>query len=106
MPWDKNKVLLNEMLSNETGKTSASGTIGVFAGFIAGFSFIATMLGWFFGIPNATDVMQIVLQLFGISALLLGARKVSGRFGNSGSPPDDSGDSEAKTGSEGSETQK
>jgi len=75
MAFNKNKFLWRELTMNADGKTSASGFIGVYLGFIAGLAFIGTMIGYFLGLPETVDVMDNIIQLVFATSLLLGVRK-------------------------------
>jgi hypothetical protein len=90
--FDKNKFVFHETFTNSSGKTSGSGFVGVILGIIAALSFIATMVGYFMQIPNTLEVMKIIINLVFSSALLLGVRKVSSRFGSNEVPEDGSSD--------------
>lgn len=81
--YNKSKFVFSETFNNDNGKTSGSGFIGVMFGILITICFAATMVGWFLKMPNALEVMGILLQFAGIDALFLGVRKVSSRFGKS-----------------------
>lgn len=86
--FNEKRFKFSETFVNTSGKTSGSGFIGVILGLVSALVIIATMFGYFFKIPNTVEVMEIMLKLVGLSALLLGVRKLSpvlGKFG--GQPP-------------------
>ena len=78
--YDKNKFVFKELTMNANGKQSGSGFIGVILGMIAAASFIATMFGYFLGIPNTTEVMSMVIQMVFAVSVLLGVRKAASSF--------------------------
>ena len=80
--FNEKRFIFHETFTNYSGKTSGSGFIGVITGLIAGVSFLASMIGYFLGLPNTVEVMGQILMLVGASTLLLGVRKVSGNFSN------------------------
>lgn len=69
-----NKFSLAEMTSNSDGKTSASGTMGVFIIFIGGIVFLIGSLGIIFKATDADILIQAVALVYA-GALLLGYRK-------------------------------
>lgn len=77
---DKSKFKLSETFNNSNGKTSGSGFIGVLVGLVTVIGFIAGTIAWFLGKPDTMVYFEKVLQLGGLSAILMGVRKVSGAF--------------------------
>jgi len=72
---NSNKFSLAQATSNSsTGKTSGSGTIGVFWGFIIGISFIFGVYDKIWG-SKTPDIMLYTLTFASICAGLLGYRK-------------------------------
>lgn len=80
--FDSKKFVFHELFTNTNGKSSGSGFIGVILGIIAGLAIISLVIGYFLQIPNTVEMMGKILELVFASALLLGVRKVSSRFGN------------------------
>ncbi len=78
--FNKNKFLWHELFSNESGKTSASGFIGVILGIVGALSFICVMIGYWLQWPLTIEISGEILKLIGAIAVLLGVRKVSGNF--------------------------
>ncbi len=76
--FDKNKFNFHEVFINESGKQSGSGFIGVLVGLITVAGFISGTVAWFLGVPDTMIYFEKVLQLGGLSAILMGVRKVSG----------------------------
>jgi hypothetical protein len=88
MPKKINKFSFAEMTSNDDGKTSGSGTVGVVISFIGGLCFLlGTVDKMFFS--GTVDVLTQSIIVIGIGAGLLGYRK--GKSSNSkiasSSPP-------------------
>jgi len=77
MDYEKSKFRFSETFNNSDGKTSGSGFVGVIMGLIATLSFIAVMVGWYLGLDNVMEIAEKVLKLGGLSAILMGVRKVS-----------------------------
>jgi len=75
--FNKDKFRFRETFTNSNGKTSGSGFIGVILGLLAGIAFAATMVGYFFELPNTVEVMGEILKLVAAATILLGVRKVS-----------------------------
>jgi len=73
--WKKS-FSFNELVSNNDGKSSGSGFIGVYLGIIGGVAFLAGMGGYFIQIPNTVDVLGKVMELIFAVTILLGVRKV------------------------------
>ena len=78
--YDKSKFVFSETFNNKDGKTSGSGFIGVILGLIAGASFVAAMVGYFFQIPNTLEVMGEILKIVAAATILMGIRKVSADY--------------------------
>jgi ABC-type transport system involved in cytochrome c biogenesis permease subunit len=84
------KFVFHETFMNINGKASGSGFIGVVLGLIAGVAFIATIVGYFYKMPNTVEVMGEILKLVAAATLLLGVRKVAGAV-NKKTAADDEG---------------
>lgn len=82
--YDKSKFRFSETFNNSDGKTSGSGFVGVIMGLLAVLAFIPGIIGWFIGLDLAMEYFEKVLQLGGLSAILMGVRKVSGVFQKNG----------------------
>lgn len=72
------KVSVAQMTSNNDGKTSGSGSMGVYICFIGGISFLMGVVDCAF-ISHKTDIMIQTIIFTGIGAALLGVRKAVGR---------------------------
>jgi hypothetical protein len=80
MAFNKDKFSFIELTMNSNGKQSGSGFIGVIMGLTAVAAFIAGVVGWYLGNGNIIEYFDKVLQLGGLSALLMGVRKAAGIF--------------------------
>jgi len=80
MDYEKSKFRFSETFNNSNGKTSGSGFVGVIMGLIATLSFIAIMVGWYLGLDDVMEMAEKVLKLGGLSAVLMGVRKVSSQL--------------------------
>ena len=80
MDYSKTKFNFLEAFNNTSGKTSGSAIVGLFMGITATFAFIAGVVGWFLEVELIIEYFNKVLELGGLSALLMGIRKVSGIF--------------------------
>ena len=80
MDYEKSKFRFSETFNNSDGKTSGSGFVGVIMGLVATLGSIACIVGWYLGLEDVEVVFKLVLQLGGLSALLMGVRKVSGHI--------------------------
>ena len=81
--FDKGTFRFSETFNNSNGKTSGSGFIGVILGMVTALSWIGLMLAFFFSDISGDKIVEMTSQalaLGGVSALLLGARKVAGAF--------------------------
>jgi len=78
--FNPKKFVFFETFTNQNGKTSGSGFIGVILGLTAVAAFVAAMVGWFLKIPEVIPVMEEILQMVMAVTVLLGVRKVSGDF--------------------------
>ena len=78
--FDATKFVFSETFTNDNGKTSGSGFIGVILGLVAAITFIAAMIGYFFQIPNTVEVMEQMLKLVASSTILLGVRNAAGQY--------------------------
>ena len=76
--FDKDKFVFHEIFTNESGKQSGSGFVGVIMGLIATLAFIAGIIGWFLEINQVIEYLEKVIQLGFLSAALMGVRKVTG----------------------------
>ena len=87
MGFNKSKFVFSETFNNSNGKTSGSGFIGVIMGIACILGFCSGVVGWYLEKPLIIEFMDKVLQFGGLSALLLGVRKVSAFF-NKGNKSD------------------
>lgn len=78
MLGDVNKFSVSQMLSNSDGKTSASGTMGVFICLIGGVSFFIGAMALIFK-GTDSDILVQSISLVYAGALLLGYRKSADR---------------------------
>jgi hypothetical protein len=76
------KITLLDLIRNNDGKLSGSGTTGFIMGIISCLSFIFVMIGWWFNKPLTLEISEKVLQLALLSTVLLGVRKFAGSIGN------------------------
>lgn len=76
MLGDVNKFSIAQMLSNSDGKTSASGTMGVFICLVGGVSFFIGAMALIFK-GTDSDILVQSISLVYAGALLLGYRKSS-----------------------------
>ena len=86
--FNKDKFKFHELCTNNTGKNSGSGFIGVILGVTAVIMIAAGTFGYFFDLPNTLEYLGIGLKVIAASTILLGVRKVSGRFGKDDSSVD------------------
>jgi hypothetical protein len=84
MGYDKSKFVFSETFNNSDGKTSGSGFIGVIMGLTTVGAFIAGIVGWYLGNALIIEYFDKVLQLGGLSALLMGVRKAVSIFNKNG----------------------
>jgi len=93
LDYEKSKFRFSETFNNSDGKTSGSGFVGVIMGLVATLSFVAGTIGWFLEIDLVMEYFEKVIQLGGLSALLMGVRKAAGVFGkrNGGNNVDEKG---------------
>ena len=79
---NKFKFSFAEMISTAgTGRTSATGTIGVFLCLLAMIMILFTFIFYFINLDEASNIMMFIdkaIIILGIGAALLGARKVTG----------------------------
>jgi hypothetical protein len=80
--FEKSKFRFSETFNNANGKTSGSGFIGVIFGIVTAVAFFVLTISFAlgFGGNDLVDIIKHTLSLGGISAMLLGARKVAGAF--------------------------
>ncbi len=71
---DPNKFSFAQMTSNSNGKTSASGTMGIFIILIGGITFLIGSLGVIFKATDTNVLIQSIALVYA-GALLLGYRK-------------------------------
>lgn len=84
--YEKSKFRFSETFNNSDGKTSGSGFVGVIMGLTATLAFIAGIVGWGIGWDLAIEYFEKVIQLGGLSAVLMGVRKVAGVFDKNKNP--------------------
>ena len=79
---NKYKLSFSEMISaSGTGKTSATGTIGVLLCLLSMIMILFTFIFYFLNLEEAHNIMMFIdksIIILGIGAALLGARKVTG----------------------------
>lgn len=71
---DPNKFSIAQMTSNANGKTSASGSMGIFIILIGGVTFLCGSLGMIFKATDSNILIQSIALVYA-GALLLGYRK-------------------------------
>ena len=71
---DPNKFSVAQMTSNANGKTSASGSMGIFIILIGGVTFLCGSLGMIFKATDSNILIQSIALVYA-GALLLGYRK-------------------------------
>lgn len=76
------KFIFSEVFSNNDGKTSGSGFVGVLMGLVGCLAFIAAIVGYFLELPDTIPFMQQTIFFIGSATVLLGIRKFTGK--NSG----------------------
>ena len=74
MAKDISKFSLAEMTSNDDGKTSGSGTVGIVISFIGGFCFLLGSIDKMF-LSGTVDILTQSIIVIGIGVGLLGYRK-------------------------------
>ena len=72
---DVNKFSLAQATSNSDGKTSGSGTAGLYLVFIGGVIGTIASISALFKIPNVSEVLLFAATIVGTGAGLLGYRK-------------------------------
>lgn len=76
---DINKFSFAQMTSNESGKTSGSGSSGIYLVFIGGLiGIMGAIAGLFMNSPQAANVLLFATGSIGSGAALLGVRKMVG----------------------------
>lgn len=65
-------------INTSSGKASGSGFIGLILGFVGAFSFLLSIIGYFFSLPQTVEIQENIIVLITISAALLGVRKWAG----------------------------
>lgn len=75
MKLDMNKFSVAQMMSNDSGKTSGSGTCGVVVVIVGTFCFLLGTIGNMF-FKTGTEIITESIVLVGIGVTLLGTRKV------------------------------
>jgi hypothetical protein len=78
--FDPKKFVFHETFTNQNGKQSGSGFVGVILCLVGAAAFIAAMVGYFLQIPNTLEIMGKILELVAAATILLGVRKISGNF--------------------------
>ena len=82
--YNPKKISLAEATSNDNGKTSGSGFIGFLTGVIGALVFLCTAICLYFHVEGITiELVDKSITLIGISAVLLGVRKISPFISNS-----------------------
>ncbi len=74
MKKDISKFSWAEMTSNDNGKTSGSGTVGIIISFIGGFCFLLGSIDKMF-LTGTVDILTQSIIVIGIGVGLLGYRK-------------------------------
>jgi len=74
MKKDISKFSFAEMTSNDDGKTSGSGTVGIIISFIGGLCFFLGCIDKMF-LTNSSDILTQSIIVIGIGVGLLGYRK-------------------------------
>lgn len=81
-PENKYKFSFGEMISSGvSGKTSATGTIGVILCFLSMLIIFGTVIFYFINVSEASNILDMMdrcIIMLGIGAALLGCRKVTG----------------------------
>jgi hypothetical protein len=77
---DISKFRFSETFNNSDGKTSGSGFIGVITGLVGAFLLFAGVFAFFFKYPDSILFLSTGLKVVGLSAGLLGLRKVGGQL--------------------------
>ena len=80
MGYEKSKFQFSETFNNSDGKTSGSGFIGVITGLVGAFLIFVGVFAFFFKYPEAMEFLGIGLKVLGISAALMGVRKIGGQL--------------------------
>ena len=95
MIGDMKKFSFAEMTSNNNGKTSGSGVLGSFSGFVGLLLLLLGAIDKMF-ISKTTDILSYGLYSLGFGSSLMGARHyINNKFGPqdmAGDPPDDESD--------------
>lgn len=78
--YEKSEFRFSETFNNSSGKTSGSGFIGVITGLVGAFLIFAGVFAFFFKYPESLEFLAIGLKIIGISAVLMGVRKVGGQL--------------------------
>ena len=71
---------IKEMITNETGKTSASGFFGSLTIFVGLISFVSGIIFVAINIDKSSEVLIQSLALIGIGTTLLGLRKHNNKY--------------------------
>ena len=78
--YNKSEFSFSETFNNRDGKTSGSGFIGVILGLVAAGMLVAGTIGFFCGIGNSIEFLDVVIKLVAAVTILLGVRKVASNF--------------------------
>lgn len=79
----KNGFSFSELVTNTTsGKTSASGFVGVILCIAGIICFVFEVGGHFFGVQEVSTILDKITIVIGLGAALLGVRKVSSSKGD------------------------
>jgi hypothetical protein len=91
MAKEIDKFSFSEMTSNSDGKTSGSGTVGIFISFIGGISFLLGAINIMF-FSGTADILTQSIVVIGMGVGLLGYRKGKTLDSEKLTPPPDDSD--------------
>ena len=78
--FDNKKFEWKDLVTNNNGKNSGSGFIGVILGLLTAVFICIIMYGFLVGLDNTIEMFEKVLQLGFLVGVLLGTRKVTSVF--------------------------
>ena len=78
MNYNKNKFIFKELFTNESGKNSGSGFIGVIGSLVSMICLLITMIGYIIGKQNTVEILTSIVLIIGIFTGLLMTRKIVG----------------------------